>query len=143
MEISEIIFIVEQAYSNWVFLILFLSSFVETSPLGWAIPGGTLVALGGFFAYGKHPLFLIGVIVSSWLGMLLTFLLAYYVGLKTGMSLAKKLKQDKNIERAKGLLRNHGAVILTTALLANMTRFWVSYIACIERYNIVKFIFYA
>lgn len=130
-------------YSSWGVLLIFLSSLVETTPLGWAIPGGTLVALGGFYAYGNSPATLIGVILAGWLGMLTTFVLAYYIGFKTEMELAKIMRQEKNVEKAKKLLRNHGPVILTTSLLANLTRFWVAYIAGVEHYNFARFTFYA
>ena len=126
MELSQLINKIELIYGSWGYLLVFLSSFIETTPMGWAIPGGTIVAIGGFFSYGNNPSFLVGTLIFGALGMLLTFLLAYYAGLKTGLYFIKKFHQEKNAKRAELLLKHHGPTILTTSLLANLTRFWVS-----------------
>ena len=44
---------------------------------------------------------------------------------------------------AKNLLKKHGAVILTTSMMANLTRFWVAYIAGVESYKPHKFLLYS
>ncbi|KKQ85579.1 MAG: hypothetical protein UT08_C0005G0030 [Candidatus Woesebacteria bacterium GW2011_GWB1_38_8] len=137
-----IILQLEGIYNAWGYQLVFLGSLIETSPIGFAIPGGLIVATGGFFAYGNN-LSLVGIVISGWLGMLLTFLAAYFLGRKTGLSLAKKLKQESFAQQAKILLERHGAVILTTSLLANLTRFWVAYVAGAQRYNFIRFLFYA
>lgn len=98
--------------------------------------------MGGFFAYG-NKLSLAKVIISGTLGMLVTFLAAYFLGRKTGISIAKKFRQEKYLQLAKRLLNKHGPVILTTSLLANLTRFWIAYTAGSQNFNIFKFIFYA
>lgn len=133
---------IEVLYSKWGNIIIFLSSFIETLPLGFLIPGGVIVALGGFYSYGNR-LDLVQVVLSATLGMIAAFILGYFVGKKTGYFLIKKYKQEKNAEIAKVLLKNHGPVILTTALLANLTRFWVSYLSGVERYSFPRFLFYS
>ena len=75
--------------------------------------------------------------------MYLVFLLAYFLGNKTGEKLAHILHQERGAQRAKQLLENYGPIILTTSLLANLTRFWVAYIAGSQRYNRTKFVFYS
>jgi len=55
----------------------------------------------------------------------------------------QKLHQEKNAEFAKRILRNNGTVILTTSMMANLTRFWISYIAGVEKINFLKFNIYA
>ena len=142
MDFSHFLGMIEVIFFSHGYLLVFISNFIETTPLGWLIPGGILVALGGFFAYNGTLTFG-GVLASSSAGMLLTFLLAYLLGKKTGMKLAKRFNQEKNAERAKTLLDNHGAVILTTSLLANFTRFWISYVAGVKKYNLRLFLFYA
>lgn len=142
MELSELIEQVENVYLVWGYHLVFLSSFIETTPFGWIIPGGTMVALGGFFAYSGE-ISLVGIIVSGWLGMFFVFLLAYYIGRKTGPKLAKILRQEKRAARAKVLLEKHGPTMLSTSLLANLTRFWISYVAGSQKYSPVKFIFYS
>jgi membrane-associated protein len=57
--------------------------------------------------------------------------------------LAKRFKQEKNAERARVLLSRHGPVILTTSLLANLTRFWVAFVAGTQKYPFLKFLFYS
>lgn len=142
MEVKEIITLIEGFYQTYGYAILFLGSFIETSPMGWTIPGGLIVALGGFFAYGEEiSLYL--TIVSAWLGMWATFLTAYFLGARTGGGLIKRFKQEKNARRAKRLLENHGPSILTTSLMANLTRFWVAYVAGSQKFNFIKFLFYS
>lgn len=142
MDIASLISITEKFYLEFGYLIVFFSSLIEISPMGWIIPGGGLLALGGFFAYGK-VIFLIGVIAFGTLGAWITFIIAYLLGKKTGYWFVKKFKQKKNAERAKILLEKNGPVILTTSMLANLTRFWVAYVAGNRKYNFVRFLFYS
>ena len=142
METFELIDKIEIIYGTWGYLLVFLSSLIETSPIGFAIPGGLIVALGGFFAYGKSST-LVGVVISGSLGMFITFLGAYILGRKTGLTLARKLNQEKFAQQASLLLEKQGPVILTTSLLANRTRFGVAYVAGAQGYNILRFLFYA
>lgn len=142
MQTLDLIDKLEAIYSSWGYLLVFLSSLIETSPVGFAIPGGLIIALGGFYAYG-NKVALIGVIISGSLGMLTTFLAAYVLGRKTGVFLAKTFRQEKIARQAKILLEKHGPPILTTSLLASLTRFWVAYIAGSQSYNLINFLFYA
>ena len=133
---------IEEVYSSWGYLLVLISSFIETSPLGFTIPGGFIVAVGGFFAYSGSVSFT-GILLAGTLGMFLTFVVAYYLGKITGNKIIKRFKQENNAKKAKQLLNNHGPVILTTSLMANLTRFWVAYIAGMQNYNYPKFLFYA
>jgi membrane protein DedA with SNARE-associated domain len=142
METVVLIDKIGQLYASWGYLLVFLGSLIETSPMGWAIPGGVILAVGGFFAYSGE-VSLIGVIILGWLGQWTTFLLAYYFGGRSGDFLVKKLKQEKNAQRAKLLLEKHGGMILTTSMLANLTRFWVAYVAGAQKYKFIKFLFYS
>lgn len=142
MDSVALIKLLEALYSQYGYIIIFMASLIETTPIGWAIPGGFMAALGGFYAYGGG-ISLVAVLVSAWTGMLFTFLIAYYLGAKTGLRLAKKLNQEKNAEMAKTLLKEHGPTILTTSLMANLTRFWVAYIAGSQNYSFFKFLFFS
>lgn len=142
MNAVEIISSLEALYLSYGYLIVFLSSLIEITPLGWTIPGGVLLAAGGFFAYSGR-LSLLGVIVFSWLGAWATFIFAYLLGNKIGYRVVKRLRQEKNAERAKTLLQKHGGMILTTSMMANLTRFWVAFVAGAEDYNFFKFLFYS
>lgn len=142
MGAEEIINRLEIVYLNFGYLIVFLSALVEISPFGWTIPGGLIIAGGGFYSFSGRISFLT-ILVASWLGSWLTFLGAYLLGNKTGMWLVKKLRQEKNARRSEILLKKHGGVILTTSMMANLTRFWVAYVAGSQRYNALKFVFYS
>jgi len=142
MEILVLINKLEVFYTYWGYTIVFLSSLIEISPAGWTIPGGALLALGGYYAYSGE-LSLFGILLFAWLGAWSTFILAYLLGYSTGYGLVKKFKQEKNALRAKSLLEKHGATILTTSMMANFTRFWVAYIAGAESYSFIRFLFYS
>lgn len=142
MEAVEIIKRFEEIYTDFGYPLVFFSSFVEITPMGWTIPGGFILAGGGFYAFGGK-ISLWGILVSGWLGAWLTFLLAFFLGRKTGFFLVQKLHQEKNAQKAKTLLKNHGPVILTTSMLANLTRFWVAYVAGVEKYRLSRFLFYS
>lgn len=142
MNTAELITLIESLYKSYGYLIVFISSFLEITPLGWAVPGGLLLSVGGFFAYSNN-LSLVGMLVFGWAGAWTVFVLAYYFGITTGTQFIKIFKQEKNARQAEILLEKHGAVILTTSMLASLTRFWVAYVAGIKRYKFSKFLVYS
>jgi len=142
MDTVELIEKIGFFYREWGYFLVFISSFIEITPLGWSIPGGVILAVGGFFAYDTG-LSLLGIILFGWFGAWFTLVLSYYLGATTGYALLKRFNKEKSLDRAKKLLNNHGAVILTTSLLANLTRFWVAYLSGIQKYNFYKFLFYS
>lgn len=143
MSLNQIIDILEVIFASpYGYALIFLSSFVEMTPLGWATPGGLFVAIGGFFSYSK-TVSLTVVLLTGWFGAWMAFLTAYALGRKTGNSLAKVLRQEKNAERARILLEKHDAPIMTTSMMAGLTRFWIAYIAGSQRYKFWKFFFYS
>lgn len=142
MEIKELVLLVEQLYFKHGALLVFVSSFIETSPLGFAIPGGLIVALGGFFSF-ENPISLAGILLSGAAGMLFTLVLAYLSGKYTGLKVLKKIGQEGGAKKAKLLLNKHGASILTTSLMANLTRFLIAFVAGSQRYSFLRFFFYA
>lgn len=138
----DIFSILENFYLAWGLPTVFFSSLFEISPFGWMIPGGSLIAIAGFFAYGR-PLYLLAIIIFSWFGAWSTFIAAYFLGAKTGSALIAKFKQERAARRAEDLLDKHGPIILTTSMLASLTRFWVAYIAGSRNYKFSKFVFYS
>jgi len=142
MNIQEIINKTEFFYQNFGYLTAFFGTLIEMTPLGWAVPGGVILILGGFFAFGGK-ISLIGVVISGWLGAWTSFIASYILGFKSGMWLVKKFRQEKNTALAKHLLNKHGGKILTTSTLANLTRFWMAYVAGTEKYNFPRFLFYS
>lgn len=143
MNLSEIVVLTELYFEKFGYITIFIASLIEITPLGWVVPGGMIVAIGGFFANGGIVTNVIAIILAGALGALSAFLLSYLLGLKTGMWLVKKLKQEKNASFAKTLLSKHGGVILTTSMMANLTRFWIAYIAGVEKYRFWRFFTYA
>lgn len=130
-------------FEQWGYPIIFLGSLIEITPLGWAVPGGAILLVAGYLSNGNPNIPLVPIIIWGAIGTWLAFISAYLLGNKTGMWLVKKLHQEKNAAFAKQVLKNNGAAILTTSMMANLTRFWISYIAGVEKYNIIKFNMYA
>ncbi len=130
-------------FEQYGYLTIFIGSLVEISPLGWAVPGGAILAIAGFFANTDKQLNLITIILSGTLGGWLTLLAAYYIGKKNQTWLIIKLHQEKNAAFARTLFQKHGGVILTTSMMANLTRFWVAYVAGIDNYSFWKFLGYS
>lgn len=130
-------------FEQWGYPVIFLGSLIEITPLGWAVPGGAILLIAGYLSNGNPNLPLIPIIVWGTFGAWIAFLLSYLLGRKTGMWLVEKLNQQKNARFAKSLLQKNGGMILTTSMLANLTRFWISYIAGVDKYSFLKFNLYA
>lgn len=143
MDINLLLNTISVLFEQWGYPIIFLGSLIEITPFGWAVPGGVILIIAGYLANGSTTLNLIPIIITGTFGAWLAFMFAYILGSKTGMWLVKKLHQEKNAEFAKRILKSNGAAILTTSMMANLTRFWISYIAGVEKYNFLKFNIYA
>ena len=143
MDIIKTLDLVRILFEQWGYPIIFFTSLIEITPLGWAVPGGAILVIAGYLSNGNLNLPLIPIIICGTFGAWLAFLFAYVLGSKTGMWLVNKLHQQKNAKFAKTLLQKNGGVILTTSMLANLTRFWISYIAGVDKYSFLKFNLYA
>lgn len=143
MEVSIVISKLADFFDSFGYLVVFVGSLIEVTPLGWSVPGGLILALAGFFAKTETALSLPLVILSGSAGIWISLVLAYLFGKKTGDWLIKKLKQEKTARFSKSLLKKHGGSILTTSMMANLTRFWVAYVAGVEKYTFRKFLFYS
>lgn len=143
MDINQVLNIVTLLFEKFGYPIIFFGSLIEITPFGWAVPGGVILVIAGYLANGGQSLNLVSIILAGTFGAWLAFILAYLLGSKTGMWLVTKLHQEKSADFAKRVLKNNGAVILTTSMMANLTRFWISYIAGIEKMNFFKFNIYA
>ncbi len=142
MDLIQAINLFEKLYGSYGSLVVFIGSFVEITPFGFLVPGGLFLAIGGFFSYGGN-IHLLSIILPGFFGAWLTFLLAYFLGKKSGATFIRRFKQEKNARVARHLLKQHGGVILTASMMANATRFMVAYIAGVENYNIKKYLFYS
>ena len=142
MNITQLIDSIENVYVYWGPLLVFISSFIEITPIGFAIPGGTIIFLGGFFSFEGNVDFA-SVLISAWLGAWTTFLLAYALGYEFGDKIVRRFHQEENAKKAEVLLKKHGGAIITTSLVANLIRFWVSFVAGERKYNFKKFLVYS
>lgn len=143
MNLIQILDVLGALFEKFGYPIIFFGSLIEITPLGWAVPGGAILLISGYLSNGNPNMPLVPIIVWGTLGTWIAFLLAYLLGNKTGMWLVNKLHQQKNARFAKSVLKNNGAAILTTSMMANLTRFWISYIAGVEKFNFLKFNLYA
>lgn len=143
MDLLQILDILAVLFEKWGLFVVFIGSLVEITPLGWAVPGGAILLIAGYLSNGNPNISIVSIVIVGTIGTWLAFILAYFLGNKTGMWLVNKLHQQKNAAFAKRVLKNNGAAILTTSMMANLTRFWISYIAGVEKYNFLKFNIYA
>lgn len=143
MDINNLVDTLRYFFEEFGYLTIFIGSLIEMTPLGWMVPGGIILAVAGFFANGDSNINLITSIIIGTAGAWFAFAISYWLGKQTGMWLVVKLNQKKNAAFAQKLLENHGALILTTSMMANMTRFWVAYIAGVEKYSFRKFSLYS
>ena len=143
MDINLLLNTITILFEKFGFLFIFLGSLIEITPLGWAVPGGVILLIAGYLSNGNSNLPFIPIILYGSLGAWMAFVFAYFLGNRSGMWLVKKLHQEKNAEFAKRMLKSNGPAILTTSMLANLTRFLISYIAGVEKYNFLKFNIYA
>lgn len=143
MDLLKVLDLISIVFEQYGYPIIFLGSLIEITPLGWVVPGGAILFIAGYLSNGNVNMPLIPIILWGTLGSWIAFILSYLLGHKTGMWLVEKLKQQKNARFAKSLLKKNGGVILTTSMLANLTRFWISYIAGVDKYNFWKFNLYA
>lgn len=142
MPIVDLISTFGDLFIKWALPIAFFSSLVEMSPLGWIIPAGGVISVTSFFVYPDTAL-LTQIIVVGTIGGLITFLAAYYLGDKSGSRLIKRLGQEKYAKRSEILLKKHGPVIMTTSMMAGLTRFWIAYVAGMHRYKFKYFFVYS
>ncbi len=143
MDLLKILDLLATLFEQWGYPIIFFGSLIEVTPLGWAVPGGAILLIAGYLSNGSQTLELVPIIIWGTFGAWIALLLAYILGSKSGLWLVKKLHQEKNAETAKKMLKNNGGAILTTSMMANLTRFWISYIAGVEKYDFFKFNIFA
>lgn len=80
MNYMEILNILELYFSSYGYFIVFFAALIESIILlGFLLPGGLAVLLGGFFAQ-RDQLSVIFVIILAWLGMLLGDMINYWLG---------------------------------------------------------------
>lgn len=80
MNYMDILNILESSFSSYGYLIVFFAALLESFILlGFLLPGGLIVLLGGYFAQ-RGQLSAISVIILAWLGMFLGDMINYWLG---------------------------------------------------------------
>ena len=75
----DILLILESVFVSFGYLIVFFAAFFESVILlGFLLPGGLIVLLGGYFAQ-QNQMSVIWVIILAWSGMFLGDLLNYWL----------------------------------------------------------------
>lgn len=99
----------EPWYGDFGYLLVFFGGLFEnTFFLGWLLPGGTMVALGGFYTKTvglSLPLVLILSIIGATMGKVFDFWVGYYLGKK----IIKRFKLEKQEKLAEHFIKKHGA----------------------------------
>lgn len=142
MQPIAIITELERLYLNIGYPLVFLGSFLEVTPITWIFPAGIFVILGGFYSYGSSFIPLFGILVAGWLGEWAAFIATYLLGLK-GFRFIKIFPKKGHQVKAKYLFEKHGALILSTSMMAGLTRFWIAYFAGRQKYEFHRFVFYS
>lgn len=132
---------------NLGYLIIFLSAFLEATPLlGTAVPGHTLVIAGGFFA--RMGIFNVGIIMAfASVGAIAGDLVGYWVGAKYGFSFLSKygkyffFKQEY-LERTKNLIKQHPGKTLIIGRFNAVARALAPFVAGMSEVPFFKFLFY-
>lgn len=99
----------EPQYARFGYLLVFLGScFENTFFLGWILPGGLIVSLGGFYTKTvgmSLPVVLILSIIGATLGKIFDFWVGYYFGKK----IIRRFKLEKQEKLAEHFIKKHGA----------------------------------
>lgn len=129
----------EALFGTYGYMLVIVVCAIESSPFGWITPSNYVLAAAGFFSNGGS-MNLTAVIISGFMGTWGMLIFSYFLGVKTGGSVVKLLKQEKNALRAERMLSAHGNAVLSTSLLSNVTRFWISYICGVQRVPLKRFL---
>jgi len=99
----------EPLYGKFGYLLVFLGAFFEnTFFLGWILPGGLIVSLGGFYtktAGLSLPIVLVLSIIGATLGKVFDFWVGYYFGKK----IIGRFNLSKQEKLAEHFIKKHGA----------------------------------
>lgn len=80
MNNTDILNILELSFSGYGYLIVFFAALLESIIfLGFLLPGGLIVLLGGYFAQ-RDQLSVVFVFILAWLGMFLGDMVNYWLG---------------------------------------------------------------
>ena len=129
------------------YILVFLAAFLEaTTFVGVLIPGGTIVALAGFFSRLKLFDFWDIVFIAA-IGAILGDLLSYYLGRKYGHNFLLKygkylLFKEAYYKKTRTLMKNHPGKSIIFGRFNQIIRSFAPFIAGSSGINFAKFMFF-
>ncbi len=141
----DILKILESSFLAYGYLIVFLASFFESVILlGFLLPGGLIVLLGGYFAQ-QNQISVIWVIILAWSGMFLGDLLNYWLGKKGFhkiLTRSNKWKRlIKNYNSAENFTNKYGALAIFYSHILGYIRSVICFSAGVISFPRRKYIF--
>ncbi len=141
----DILYILESAFVNFGYLIVFFAAFFESVILlGFLLPGGLIVLLGGYFAQ-QNQISVVLVTILAWSGMFLGDLLNYWLGKK---GFHKKLIKSpkwqrlmKNYNSAENFINKYGALAIFYSHILGYMRSVICFSAGVISFPRRKYIF--
>lgn len=133
--------------SNLAYLIVFLASLIESSPLvGLVFPGQTFVIIAGFAAH-EHVLNLILVIVFASIGAIIGDMIAYYLGKKYGLKFLIKYGKyfffkKSYIKKIEPYVKNHYGKGVLFGRLNPLSKSLVPFLVGVHKINFKKFMLF-
>lgn len=141
----DILHILESAFSSYGYLIVFFAAFFESIILlGFLLPGGLIVLLGGYFAQ-QNQISVILVIILAWSGMFLGDLVNYWLGKKGFhkiLTISPKFQSLlKNYNSAENFINKYGALAIFYSHILGYMRSVICFSAGVVSFPRRKYIF--
>ena len=137
--------ILESSFVSFGYLIVFFSAFFESVILlGFLLPGGLIVLLGGYFAQ-QNQISVILVTILAWLGMFLGDLLNYWLGKKGFHKILTRSNKwqrlIKNYNSAENFINKYGALAIFYSHILGYMRSVICFSAGVISFPRKKYIF--
>ena len=137
--------ILESSFVSFGYLIVFFSAFFESVILlGFLLPGGLIVLLGGYFAQ-QNQISVIWVAILAWSGMFLGDLLNYWLGKKGFHKILTRSNKwqrlIKNYNSAENFINKYGTLAIFYSHILGYMRSVICFSAGIISFPRRKYIF--
>src|SRR3989338_9791377 len=141
----DVLYTLESAFVSYGYLIVFFAAFFESVILlGFLLPGGLIILLGGYFAH-QNQISVIWVTILAWSGMFLGDLLNYWLGKKGFhkiLTRSNKWKRlIKNYNSAENFINKYGALAIFYSHILGYMRSVICFSAGVISFPRKKYIF--
>ena len=141
----DILHILESTFASYGYLIVFFAAFFESVVLlGFLLPGGLIVLLGGYFAQ-QNQISVVLVTILAWLGMFLGDLLNYWLGKKGFHKILTRSPKFqsllKNYNSAENFINKYGALAIFYSHILGYMRSIICFSAGVISFPRRKYIF--